>query len=458
MTGEIDASGDLRGSPGGQRALSALIVIVTALLGVACVVMLSCTLTQTRISSIAFSGVNVSVWKLDDIRKQWQALRSQINAQAVIATRAQQDSSAAAVKYSEYGLVYRPSRTTFDAKMGPLISRIRAVDPSLGGVLAPEGPVERLETLRSHRDALAKAHPEIEDGLKEMLELGEDYKKVDALRIKLKSDADSRGEIATAANDALSALQNSLDNLFSAQVGVKPIDAATRVRIENALFELYSDGWLGATINSILVLPPEILTLLLVVLMGVLGSSLQLTHQLFVRKEEESIGVYSLRLCVGAITALVIFIVAKAGVPIIADASRLGGDTPINPYFVSFLAIISGLMSEKAIASVQALGARYFDDGTKETPRWALPALAKAFEASKRSAADLAHALDVSEKILKGWLSGKEQVPLAAQRVIAAVFNMGLRDLFSDIPPDNMPGPEADPAVQAPIPAAATRN
>jgi p-aminobenzoyl-glutamate transporter AbgT len=49
----------------------------------------------------------------------------------------------------------------------------------------------------------------------------------------------------------------------------------------------------------------------------------------------------------------------KAGVPIVADASKLGGDTPINPYFVSFLAIISGLMSEKGIASLRSWIAPY---------------------------------------------------------------------------------------------------
>ena len=45
--------------------------------------------------------------------------------------------------------------------------------------------------------------------------------------------------------------------------------------------------------------------------------------------------------------------------PVIADASQLGSDAPMNPYFVSFLAIISGLMSENAIMMVQAQGAKF---------------------------------------------------------------------------------------------------
>ena len=63
-----------------------------------------------------------------------------------------------------------------------------------------------------------------------------------------------------------------------------------------------------------------------------------------------------------------IFIVTKAGVPVIADASKLGGDAPINPYFVSFLAIISGLMSENAIAFIQAKGAKFFGTNASAAP------------------------------------------------------------------------------------------
>lgn len=458
MDGQGDATGRAEHWSRGQKALSGLIVSVTAFLGLVCVFMLSCTLAQTRISSITLSGVNVSIWKLDDIRKQWQSLRSEINAQSAALAIAQQDKTVAAAKYSAYDLVYRPARTALDAKMGPLIARIRTFDPELAKVLDDGGPVERIERLQSQNDNLIKAQPEIASEIKKVLSLGDDYKEIDATRIKLKSDNDTRTAMAASAAQNLEALQTSLDNLFSTQFGIKPIDAPTRARIENALFELYSDGVFGSLINSILVLPPEILTLFLVVLMGVLGSSLQLTHQLFVRKEADSLGVYSLRLCVGAITALVIFIIAKAGVPIVADTSKFGGDTPINPYFVSFLAIISGLMSENAISSVQVMATKYFGDGAKDIPRWALPMLQKAFEASKRPAAELAQRLDVSETTLRNWITAKEPVPLANQKVIAAVFNVSLREIFSDIAPDVDPeGAESEnrmPSEPAPVAAA----
>ena len=61
-----------------------------------------------------------------------------------------------------------------------------------------------------------------------------------------------------------------------------------------------------------------------------------MTHALFQNNQVENPGVYFLRVSVGAITALVIFIVAKAGVPVIADASRLAAmhrSIPISSRF-----------------------------------------------------------------------------------------------------------------------------
>ena len=172
----------------------------------------------------------------------------------------------------------------------------------------------------------------------------------------------------------------------------------TRVRVENALFELYSGKILGSSMNWLLVMPPDILTLVLVISMGVLGSALQMTHALFRQNRIERPGAYLLRLGVGAITALVIFIVAKAGVPVIADASRLGGDAPINPYFVSFLAIISGLMSENAIMMVQAQGAKFFAAETAADPqRWARFDLHEAFTKANRNPNNVKRLLSADE-------------------------------------------------------------
>jgi transcriptional regulator with XRE-family HTH domain len=426
------------GWSGTQKVLSGLLVVFTLVLGLVCVFLLACTLTQSRLSSIALSGVNVSIWKLDDVRKQWQALRTQVNVTADKLSEVEQNKISVSNEYSSfYAKEYRPARTELDAKLGPFIARVKAVDAQLASDFSREedGPVEHIERIESQRVILVDQHPELKQAVDEITSLGDKYKPIDQLRIRFTTTLSALNDQESSLNKYIEALTTSLDNLFFAQFGVK-VDPPTRVRIENALFELYSGSVLGSMIASILVLPPEILTLLLVLLMGILGSSLQLTHQLFMRNEVDSIGAYSLRLAVGAITALVIFIVAKAGAPVLTDASKLGGDTPINPYFVSFLAIISGLMSEQAIASVQSLAERYFQTEKSQVARWALPALAQAFGKTQRNTADLARDLEVSTATLTKYLSGKEPIPVSAQKMLAAVVNRSMRDLFSDMPPE----------------------
>src|SRR5262249_10524729 len=143
------------------------------------------------------------------------------------------------------------------------------------------------------------------------------------------------------------------------------------------------------------------------------------------------------RMTVGAMTALVIFIVAKAGVPVLADPTRLGGDAPINPYFVSFLAIISGLLSENAIANIQTRGANLFGSGSDGPPRWARMNLTTDLEAQKLSTATLAGYLSVSEPVAAGMIKGSEKMTGPQQSIVSLYLRREPRDIFTDIPPSS---------------------
>ena len=87
-----------------------------------------------------------------------------------------------------------------------------------------------------------------------------------------------------------------------------------------------------------------------------------------------------LRLFYGGVTALVVYLVAKASVPIITDTSRTGGQSPLNPYFISFVGIMSGLVSERAMRSLRNMGEGIFSNGglVDTTPRYATPMLTTA--------------------------------------------------------------------------------
>lgn len=420
---------------------STVLIVFTIAVGLLCVVVLSCTLTQTRMSSIVIDGVNISIWKLDDVRKQWNDIRDQIREQSDALSRAESELSAATNKNAQFDIGYRQKRTELDALLQPFIARVGEFDPKLPAAMQDEGPVERVNRIETIKDDLLKTHPELQSLIDGIVKKGEEYKPIDMERIRVRRDLDAKKNAVADLQARLKSLRTSLDGLF-AQFSTKPLDDPTRTRVENALFELYSGRFLSKFINALITTPPDILTLALVIMMGVLGSALQMTHALFKRNRIERAGAYFLRLSVGAITALVIFIVAKAGVPVIADASRLGGDAPINPYFVSFLAIISGLMSENAILSVQTQGARFFaQDVPPDQLRWARFNLREAFTKANRNPDNVKRLLNVEDSQFDAWMSGKQPMPGSAQTMIAGVLETPRRDLFTDLPPEEAKEP-----------------
>jgi hypothetical protein len=419
-----------------QNVTSILLVLFTGFVGLLCILVLACTLTQTRLSTISIDGVTISIWKLDDTRTQWKKIRDRIRDQSEALIKAKQELDDAQQNLANDDGVYRPARTPLDAELQALRAGISGYEPDLAKAMVGS-PGEQVSMLGTAKDRLLKAHPELQESIGKIADLDKAYEPIYAERMTLEAKATVKKGQVKALNDSLASLQDSLDGLFR-QFSAKPLDDPTRVRLENALFELYSGKFLGASMNWLLIMPPDILTLALVILMGVLGSALQMTHALFRQNRIERPGAYFLRLGVGAITALVIFIVAKAGVPVIADASRLGGDAPINPYFVSFLAIISGLMSENAIMMVQAQGAKFFAAETAADPqRWARFDLHDTFAKANRSPTNVRQLLNAENAQFEGWISGKDALPGAAQTMIAGVLGMSQRELFTDIPPDD---------------------
>jgi hypothetical protein len=419
-----------------QNVTSILLVLFTGFVGLLCILVLACTLTQTRLSTISIDGVTISIWKLDDTRTQWKKIRDRIRDQSEALIKAKQELDDAQQNLANDDGVYRPARTPLDAELQALRAGISGYEPDLAKAMVGS-PGEQVSMLGTAKDRLLKAHPELQESIGKIADLDKAYEPIYAERMTLEAKATVKKGQVKALNDSLASLQDSLDGLFR-QFSAKPLDDPTRVRLENALFELYSGKFLGASMNWLLIMPPDILTLALVILLGVLGSALQMTHALFRQNRIERPGAYFLRLGVGAITALVIFIVAKAGVPVIADASRLGGDAPINPYFVSFLAIISGLMSENAIMMVQAQGAKFFAAETAADPqRWARFDLHDTFAKANRSPTNVRQLLNAENAQFEGWISGKDALPGAAQTMIAGVLGMSQRELFTDIPPDD---------------------
>jgi hypothetical protein len=193
--------------------------------------------------------------------------------------------------------------------------------------------------------------------------------------------------------------------------------------------------------------PNSILTLLLTLAMGALGSTILVTVQFLAPLKISSVTGQSadpdgpplswfvFRPFLGMIVALAVFIAFRAG-QITLSATPGGGDNGINPFVVSFFALIAGLLSEKAIEFLVRSGEKLLGgDVAKQLPQplyraSGLEAALAADPGKTREA--LATHMGASPATVDAWVAGREKVSRADAEKIAAWFNKPLSDLFTE--------------------------
>ena len=199
-------------------------------------------------------------------------------------------------------------------------------------------------------------------------------------------------------------------------------------------------------------MPHQTLTLTLTVAMGILGSLIFITREYFERfnKESEQAGELTaiawlfFRPLLGAVTAIAIYVLAKAGLLVVA-ASENSATENLSPFFIAFLAIISGLLSEQAADRIRAAGAAVFkpdksERSEAEVDRYGT-GLADAMQG--RNADELQKFVGVDQNILNAWLDGNIKVSYDSQRIIAAWLNIPMSRLFTDLAPEGAAGEQA---------------
>lgn len=192
-------------------------------------------------------------------------------------------------------------------------------------------------------------------------------------------------------------------------------------------------------------MPSDTLTLILVLSMGALGGTIQLSRKHLramdtTNDETIQTSYYLFRPFLGAITALSVFILVKAGV-LVASIPSQGGETAnLSPFFISFLGIVSGLLAEQALETIERVGERFFTKSENDAPeRWAygLMAALKSDDETdttyKSNLSELARLVGKSEDQVAKWAREEESVPEACQHLIAAFFHKPQRLLFSDL-------------------------
>lgn len=176
-------------------------------------------------------------------------------------------------------------------------------------------------------------------------------------------------------------------------------------------------------------LPAEILTLLLALSMGALGSTLHITKLLLDGDDGKGTSFFLIRPFQGMITSLVVFVLLKAGQLTISA----GVSDNLNIFFVSFAGISSGLLAEEAYRMIKKAGAGIIkaDDGES---RWAFR-LSAAMDQTMTESKTLANGIGSTPAELRSWLDESQPVPPLQQKLIASWLHIPERDLFTSQPP-----------------------
>ncbi len=185
-------------------------------------------------------------------------------------------------------------------------------------------------------------------------------------------------------------------------------------------------------------MPSQLLTLMLTLSMGALGSLIFITLDYFLAGSNRTFSWYLFRPFLGMATAVAIFVLAKAGQLTISDASASNSISEnLNPFFISFLGIVSGLLSEQATERIRTAGQAVFrtdKDNKKEPDRWAVGFEAEV-KSQNKSVKDLLQFISVPEVTVEKWVAESLPVPAEEQRIIASWLGVPARNLFTDLRP-----------------------
>lgn len=180
-----------------------------------------------------------------------------------------------------------------------------------------------------------------------------------------------------------------------------------------------------------LVMPDQVLTLLLAIAMGVLGSTITMTWTFLAEKPNPPLRWYLLRPFVGALSALVIFIFAKAGqMTLTTDAAN----ATLSPFLLSLLGIAGGLLSDRAYAQMSSVSGRVLGEVGAEQERWSSH-LEEELNKKQMTSDQLATALNLDKQRIAAIITGHQMATMQEQQRISDRLGIAPRLLFTDIPP-----------------------
>jgi hypothetical protein len=412
-------------------------------LSIGSVCLVVCLLTayqfQHGIRTAEIEGKSVQLWKVIELSERWSALRESNTSAAKGLEIAQGD-----LKEKQDTL-----RRTQD-ELGALEPQLTSLSFDLRTKLAELGvPSKKIEEDLSSvpffgsgsvfadlENQVPNANPDKKKKFDESLKnFNETWALVNIAEAK-KASANRQMENSKAVVDGLAKAANTVGSPFQQLLDSEVKDKTSQQMLGNFLSQLNtlhgsSFGILGMFATT----EPDFLTLLLVLAMGTLGGTLHLSR-LYIEGKATSVGYFLFRPFLGATAALVIFVVARTGVFVIAEPGNQAKGAPLSPFFISFVAIVSGLLAEQAIAKLQGLGSSWFQDSLVDTTdRYALRVADEA-EAQNKTKEQFQKFASLSEVDADALFDGQKKVTAATQKLVSVWLAKPVRDLFTDMAPD----------------------
>jgi len=434
--GNGSAGNTLKATTGSFFAVSWFVLLFFATIVVA-MVTLSASQLQGRLLSFSRADTPFSVWQVERIRKQWNAQQAAITRQADKVVKQREVSLEIETSFRESQTKYIILKGSYESSRDEIVAKLRLFEPL---------PFVQIDDL-DDQELRAKIDRTIEDLSPKLL--APTRKAVDDLHtaylkaLREQDDGLRQAQIASsAAGVANSTLQQEETILADTEKKIDEIinpDGQMKVADVTRIYDLMSEfafieSFALGALYKFAILPNEFLIMVLVIAMGILGSTLQLTYDYYRAGGVPQTSQFLLRPMLGAITALVLFILLKAGVLVITDSAKLGEVAPLSPFFIAFVGIVSGFLSENALETVRSVGQSWFRGvGRDQKPRWA-SGLKQHLSATK-TIADLSAKTGVDATLLEKWINEEVPVPVDMQKLIAVWLDKDARTLFTDVPP-----------------------
>ncbi|MEM1048896.1 MAG: hypothetical protein AAGL24_22280 [Pseudomonadota bacterium] len=430
------------------------------------ILMLSSYQIQARMQVVDVSGVSLSIWRLIELSESY-ALQEQ-----------EKETREQALEQAKAKLTGIEARIReLDAQYTPVFDEFYRDIRQFKGAYERANPGFRFVPLDRHRSSVKVLYEDVsgqigEENLDETLSqtfadlttrfaAGDDIfrnissakKNAAAVTEEIEQDRDSLAEAAER-------VRLGVFGIIGADPRYAGLNENEKAQLQDAVSEFSSlKNIFWRVPYSLAIMPTEILVLFLVLAMGVLGSTIFIT-QLFFRRDkyqskiddELNLAFFFSRPWFGAITALSIFVLAKAGVLFLTDPTSQSGQATLSPFFISFIAIISGLFSEQAIQAIKKAAEDWFRNQNTFADRWGI-GLNQALEKSGRDKASFATATGIPIETVEAWFAEEKPVAPDKQDILSAWLEAPVRTLFTDIPPNanrgDAPAAEDDPAAEA---------